>query len=107
MKENFLPGFVSDRKYQVIYQVSNIVLTLSFIFFKNSSLRVICLLDACGLLGDVVCAGTTPHALLCCRAPGTWEEFLGGAGEARLPGKVCHPPSFLGFVPTRPVGSYL
>lgn len=68
MKENFLPGFVSDRKYQVIYQVSNIVLSLSFIFFKNSSLQVICLLDACGLLGDVVCAEfvLAPHPTLCC-----------------------------------------
>lgn len=38
MKENFLPGFVSDHKYQVIYQITNTVLSPSFIFFFQSNL---------------------------------------------------------------------
>lgn len=77
MKENFLPRFVSDHKYQVIHQISNIVLSLSFIFLKNSSLQVICLLDACGLLGDVVCAGfvLAPHPMPCCAVS---TRHLGG-----------------------------
>lgn len=102
MKENFLPRFVSDHKYQVIHQISNIVLSLSFIFLKNSSLQVICLLDACGLLGDAVCAGTTPHALLCCQHQALgrsfWEVRVRPGSQARFaspprPTRASYPPT--------------
>lgn len=100
MKENFLPGFVSDHKYQVIYQITNTVLSPSFIFFfliqSLSDLPVGCLWT----LGDVVCARTTPRALLCCQAPGRrfWEVQVGPGSQAGfaspslLSGLRTHPP---------------